>query len=71
MPGATLIARKLVLAVSLLEILTQIPLCGAPAFANAVTNGWLDVPALTEVSGLAASRNNPNGLEFVKETTVK
>ena len=35
---------------------------GVPTFANAVTNGIIDIPLLTEASGIAASRNNPGVL---------
>ena len=31
----------------------------APTFAKAVTNGMVNIPLLTEASGVAASRNNP------------
>ncbi|HTJ00351.1 MAG TPA: hypothetical protein VL527_15840 [Dongiaceae bacterium] len=34
----------------------------APTFAGPVTNGTVNVPNLTEVSGVAASRNNPGVL---------
>jgi hypothetical protein len=34
----------------------------APTFANAVTNGIVDIPLLKEASGIAASRNNPGVL---------
>jgi hypothetical protein len=34
----------------------------APMFANAVTNGIVNIPLLTEASGVAASRNNPGVL---------
>jgi hypothetical protein len=34
----------------------------APIFANAVTNGIVDIPLLKEASGVAASRNNPGVL---------
>lgn len=34
----------------------------APTFANAVTNGIINIPLLTEASGIAASRNNPGVL---------
>ena len=34
----------------------------APAFAKAVTNGMVNIPLLTEASGIAASRNNPGVL---------
>jgi hypothetical protein len=35
---------------------------GAPTFAKAVTNGIVNIPLLTEASGIAASRNNPGVL---------
>jgi len=35
---------------------------GAPTFANAVTNGTVNIAALDEASGVAASRNNPGVL---------
>ncbi len=35
---------------------------GTPDFANAVTNGMVDISGLTEASGVAASRNNPGVL---------
>ena len=34
----------------------------APTFAKAVTNGMVNIPLLTEASGIAASRNNPGVL---------
>ena len=34
----------------------------APTFARAVTNGIINIPLLTEASGIAASRNNPGVL---------
>jgi hypothetical protein len=34
----------------------------APTFANAVTDGIVDIPLLKEASGVAASRNNPGVL---------
>src|SRR5947209_266214 len=34
----------------------------APAFANPLTNGILNITGLSEVSGVAASRNNDNVL---------
>ena len=34
----------------------------APTFANAVTNGIVNIPLLKEASGIAASRNNPGVL---------
>ena len=34
----------------------------APAFAKAVTNGIVNIPLLTEASGVASSRNNPGVL---------
>ena len=34
----------------------------APTFAKAVTNGIINIPLLTEASGIAASRNNPGVL---------
>ena len=34
----------------------------APTFANAVTNGIVNIPLLKEASGVAASRNNPGVL---------
>jgi hypothetical protein len=34
----------------------------APTFANAVTNGLVNIPLLKEASGIAASRNNPGVL---------
>jgi hypothetical protein len=34
----------------------------APTFARAVTNGIVNIPQLTEASGIAASRNNPGVL---------
>jgi hypothetical protein len=34
----------------------------APTFANAVTNGIVNIPLLIEASGIAASRNNPGVL---------
>src|ERR1017187_550802 len=34
----------------------------APSFAKAVTNGMVNIPLLTEASGIAASRNNPGVL---------
>jgi hypothetical protein len=34
----------------------------APTFAKAVTNGIVNIPLLTEASGIAASRNNPGVL---------
>jgi hypothetical protein len=34
----------------------------APVFAKAVTNGIVNIPLLTEASGVAASRNNPGVL---------
>ena len=34
----------------------------APTFANAVTNGTINIPSLDEASGIAASRNNPGVL---------
>jgi hypothetical protein len=34
----------------------------APTFARAVTNGMVNIPLLTEASGIAASRNNPGVL---------
>jgi hypothetical protein len=34
----------------------------APTFANAVTNGIVDIPLLKEASGIASSRNNPGVL---------
>jgi hypothetical protein len=34
----------------------------APTFANAVTNGNVNIPLLKEASGIAASRNNPGVL---------
>src|ERR1700749_1609546 len=33
-----------------------------PTFANAVTNGIVNIPKLVEASGIAASRNNPGVL---------
>ena len=34
----------------------------APTFAKAITNGIVNIPLLTEASGIAASRNNPGVL---------
>jgi hypothetical protein len=34
----------------------------APTFSRAVTNGIVNIPLLTEASGIAASRNNPGVL---------
>src|SRR5438309_1605081 len=34
----------------------------SPTFANAVTNGIVNIAGLTEASGVAASRNNPGVL---------
>jgi hypothetical protein len=43
--------------------LLRSPFClAAPTFANAVTNGILNIPLLKEASGVAASRNNPGVL---------
>ena len=35
---------------------------GVPSFAKAATNGMVNIPLLTEASGIAASRNNPGVL---------
>ena len=53
-------------AVVLAAVLALLTLPGlasaAPAFARAVTNGIINIPLLTEASGIAASRNNPGVL---------
>lgn len=68
MEGAILVARmSWAGAVTLVLILigSVIPAestLGAPAFASGVTNGTVNITALDEASGVAASRNNPGVL---------
>src|SRR6266567_2818560 len=55
---------KRLLALTFLLLLSSVsPVASAsPTFANAITNGTVDIAGLTEASGVAASRNNPNVL---------
>ena len=43
-------------------LLSAAPALANPTFANAVTNGTVNIAGLTEASGVAASRNNANVL---------
>jgi hypothetical protein len=55
-----LLNESVALLVSLLALLVSPNFCqAAPIFASAVTNGIVNIPLLTEASGVAASRNNP------------
>ena len=47
-------------AVSAVLIFNAAHVAAAPTFANAVTNGIVDIPLLKEASGIAESRNNAN-----------
>jgi hypothetical protein len=46
--------------VSAVLIFNAAHVTAAPTFASAVTNGIVDIPKLTEASGIAESRNNAN-----------
>jgi len=55
-----LAARKHFVFVASLFIFSVLRINAGPTFANAVTNGIIDIPKLTEASGIAESRNNAN-----------
>ena len=54
--------RSIFLALAAVVIFNTAPAVAAPTFANAVTNGILNIAGLVETSGIAASRNNPGVL---------
>src|SRR5437588_4962467 len=61
MPRASSRRKKILLLLASLGMgLTRS--LASPSFANAVTNGTVNIAGLTEASGVAASRNNANVL---------
>src|SRR5882724_9748622 len=55
-------ARRVLLAMALVVISSGLTGDAAPMFGPALTNGEVNIGGLTEVSGVAASRNNANVL---------
>jgi hypothetical protein len=59
---AVAVGQRILLAMALGLISSALPGPAAPTFGPALTNGEVSIAGLTEVSGVAASRNNANVL---------
>ena len=59
---AVAVGQRILLAMALGLISSDLPGNAAPIFGPVLTNGEVSIAGLTEVSGVAASRNNANVL---------